>query len=229
MRRLFLVSWSGVRLSSLCTSPTKWPIVPAPDDECGAVCGMRIGRGNWSARRKPGSVPLYPPQISHDMTLARTQDAAVRSRRLTALATAWLYVHIYLLLKVNRFHSFTHGAEPFLGSCQLYSHSRTSSVLWNPKVHYRVHRSPPLVPILSQIDPIHTILSYLSKIYCNNVHPPTSWSSQWSLSFWISHQYSICITLLPYSYYMPYPFQSPWLDYSNYTWRRVQVMKLLIM
>jgi hypothetical protein len=38
------------------------------------------------------------------------------------------------------------------------------SILWNPKVHYRVHKSPPLVPTLSRIDPVHTTPSYLRLI-----------------------------------------------------------------
>jgi hypothetical protein len=50
------------------------------DDECGAVGGMRIGRGNRSARRKPSPVPLCPPQIPRELTWARTWAAAVGSR-----------------------------------------------------------------------------------------------------------------------------------------------------
>jgi hypothetical protein len=54
------------------------------DDECGAVGGMRIDRGNGSTRRKPTTVTLCPPQIPHDLTWARTRADAVGSRRLTA-------------------------------------------------------------------------------------------------------------------------------------------------
>jgi hypothetical protein len=45
------------------------------------------------------------------------------------------------------------------------------SILGSPKTHHRVHKSPPLVPILRKIDPVHTIPSYLSKIYFNIVYP----------------------------------------------------------
>jgi len=39
--------------------------------------------------------------------------------------------------------------------------------LWNPEVHYRVHESLPLVPLLRHINLVHASLSYFSKIRFN--------------------------------------------------------------
>jgi hypothetical protein len=55
--------------------------------------------------------------------------------------------------------------------------------LWNPKVHYRVHTSPPLDPILSRLNPVRPIDPYSPKVHLNVILPPMPRSSQWSLAF----------------------------------------------
>jgi hypothetical protein len=37
-------------------------------------------------------------------------------------------------------------------------------ILWNPKVHNRIYKSSPPVPILSQIGPVHVPPSNLSHV-----------------------------------------------------------------
>jgi hypothetical protein len=114
-----------------------------------------------------------------------------------------------------------HGVGHYLKSWWSLSLSKNILLsLWNPKVPHRVHKSPLLDPILSQLNPVRLIDSYLPKVHLNVILLPTPRPSQWSLAFGPPNQNSVNTSLLPHACHMSRPPHPPWFNYpNNIRWR----------
>ena len=74
--------------------------------------------------------------------------------------------------------------------------------LWNPDVQYRIHKYPPPVPILSQLDTVHTPTSHFLKVHLNIILPYMPGSPKWSISLRFLHQNPVYASPLPHTRYM---------------------------
>jgi len=101
-------------------------------------------------------------------------------------------------------------------SWEVNSHSASQDILrliCNVKDQYLVHISSPQNPVLKQMNSVHNLRNYFSKIYFNIILPSTPSSFEWSLPFIPSDETSICISHIFHACYMLRPSHPPWFDH----------------
>ena len=144
----------------------------------------------------------------------------VRTCLFTYLLT---YLHTYLLIYLPTYlliyllTYLLHGSESFLKTNRFSASQEIPHNFWNLKVHYRIHKCPPPVLILSQLDPVHTPTSNFLKIHLNTL-PSTPGCPKLSLSLRFPHQNPVYASPLPRTCYSSRSYHYSRFNHPNSIW-----------
>jgi hypothetical protein len=117
------------------------------------------------------------------------------------------FYHMKILIKSEYWLTYSMEQSTSWEADRFSASQEIPRILWNPKVQYRIHKCPPPVPILSQLDPVHTP-SHSLKINLNIILPPTPGSHKRSLSVSFPIQNSVNASPIPHTRYMPHSSHS---------------------
>jgi hypothetical protein len=90
-------------------------------------------------------------------------------------------------------------------------------ILWNPKVHFRIHKWPPPVHVMIQLDPNHAPTSHFLRIYLNIILPSKPGFSKSSLSLRRIQQNLMYTSTILLTCYMPHRLHYSRFDHPNNT------------
>jgi len=85
------------------------------------------------------------------------------------LDSVFYVMHVYLLVLVlyiptlniaQTIHTYSMEQSPSWEADRFSASQEIPHILRNPKVHYRIHKCPPTVPIMSQFDPFRALTSH---------------------------------------------------------------------
>jgi hypothetical protein len=120
-------------------------------------------------------------------------DVAYYPRRLDPQCLFYCQLRVLCVADITLTHTFSHSFTLTLTPWSrallekltaLLASQEIPRILWNPKVHYRIHNCPPPASVLGQLNSVHTPTSHFLKISLNIILPSTPGCPQWSLSLY---------------------------------------------
>ena len=115
-----------------------------------------------------------------------------------------VYTHTHTHTHMHLLHTYSMQQSPSWEADRFAASQEIRRILWNPKVHCRIHKCPPPVPILSQLNQVHTPTSHFLEIHLSIILPSTPGSPQRSSSLKLPHQ-NTAQAPLPHTLYIPHP------------------------
>jgi hypothetical protein len=96
------------------------------------------------------------------------------------------------------FRSYFMEYSPSWEANQFSASREIPHISWNLNIHYRIHKFPPPLPILSQLKPVHAPTYHFLEVHFNIIIPFTFESSNWTLpsGFWRKYVFKICTGFL---------------------------------
>ena len=124
--------------------------------------------------------------------------------RSTSVVTSYvLYPSNFLSISLSNTYLLTYlltysiEQTPSWEAYRFSANQEISRILWNSKVHYRIHKCPPRVPTLRQLDPVHTPTFHFLKTHVNIILPSTPGSPKLSRSLRFPHLNPVYTSILP--------------------------------